>query len=86
MLDTLVVVYPGWEGVPGVGIPGWGLGGSVGGLYRYPGPASPRAIFSTILASGPYPRPNEGNSRVFHEVSQDGSRMGPDMGPDMASE
>ena len=58
-------------GVPGVGT-GWvyreGYWEGYTGTHQDP----PRTIFNHILASGPYPRPNEGNSSVFHEVSRMG--------------
>ena len=55
----------GGRGVPGV----WDEGGYREGLYRVlPGP-SHGPIFSHILASGPYPRPNKALFTGFHEVS-----------------
>ena len=58
---------PGGGGVPGV----WDdwVGGWVGYTGVLPG-TLPGPIFSTNLASGPYPRPYEGNSPGFDEVSQ----------------
>ena len=53
-------VYPGW---------GMGLGGSVGGLYRYPGPASNIPIFSHILASKPTYGQMKAILMVLDEVS-----------------
>ena len=49
------------------------------GLYRYPPSPVPGSHIELILATGPYLRPNEGNSTWFNEVSQTGSRNGPDM-------
>ena len=57
----------GGEGVPGVVHAGWVAGRAIPVYY----PATlPVPIFSHILASKPYPGPNEGNSRLFYEVSQ----------------
>ena len=58
---------------------GGGLGGCRVGVYRggywegYTGSPDtlPGPIFSLILASGPYLRPNESKSKVIYEVSQD---------------
>ena len=48
-----------------------------GGCYTGTHPVLPPGpIFNLILASGPYPRPNEQVSQVNDEVSQIGSRYG----------
>ena len=47
---------------------GWVLGGCYTGTQSQ---TLRMTIFSHIPASEPYPRPNEANSEVFHEVSQD---------------
>ena len=49
--------------------PGCRLGGSRGGLYRYPARTIPGAHIEHNLASGPYLRPNEGEFSTFNEVS-----------------
>ena len=51
--------------------PGWGTGGwYLGGLYRVLPGTHPGPIFSLNLASGPYPRPYEGQFSGNDEVSQ----------------
>ena len=55
--------------------PGWGMGGYLGGLYRYPSQDHPRTHIYTIFSLRPYPRPNEGVSQLFDEVSKIGSRI-----------
>ena len=63
--------------------PGYGDDGWAGGvLYRYPPTAIPGSHIELNLASEPYPRPNEGNSHVFDEVSQMGLRWVSDMASD----
>ena len=58
--------------------PGWGSWVGAGGvLYRYPARTVPGPIFSHILATKAYLRPNEGNSMRNDEVSEIGSRKGP---------
>ena len=57
---------------------GWGPGGYREGLYRVTHQTVPGPIFSHILGSEPYPRPNEGNFSIFNEVSEIGLRMGPE--------
>ena len=54
----------------GAGVYPGGRVGPGGVLYRYPVPGSHIPIFSHILALRAYPRPNEGNSQLFSEVSQ----------------
>ena len=56
-------VYPGW--CRGGVYPGWGWEGYTG---YYPGPI-PGTHIELILASEPYPRPNEGKFKVIDEVS-----------------
>ena len=62
--------------VPGGVYPGCGTGvvreGAIPGTSLDP----PGPIFSHIPASGPYPRPYEGNSSTFNEVSEIRSRIG----------
>ena len=53
-----------------------GMEGGWGGLYRYPHQPIPGPIFSIYLALRAYPRPNEGNSMLFYEVSMRFPRMG----------
>ena len=66
------------RGVPGV----VGMVGTGEGLYRYPTSTLPGPLFSHIPALRPYPRPNEVNSKVFHEVSQIGSSDGLRIDPE----
>ena len=54
---------------------GWVVGGAIPVPTRYPY----LPVFSHILALRPYPRPNEGISEVFHEVSEIGSRNDPEL-------
>ena len=59
------------RGVPGV-VGGWvGTGRAIPVPNQHP----PGPIFNLFPGRRPYPRPNEGNSRGFHEVSQKGSRI-----------
>ena len=69
-------VYTSRSLVRGGGVPGVGMTGVAGGLYRYPTHPYHIPVFSHILALRPYLRPNEGNSELFSEVSEIGSRIG----------
>ena len=60
-----------------------GDGWVLGGLYRVPTRPVPVPVFSHILALRPYPRPYEGRIKVFHEVSQTGSRNGSRIDPEL---
>ena len=62
-----------------MGSTGEGLGGYLGGLYRYPARTSLISDIEVRTERYPYPRPNEGNSQLNDEVPQMGLRMGPDM-------
>ena len=71
----------------GRGVPG--VGDTVGGWEGYTGyypPAIPVPTFNHILRLEPYPRPNEGLSEEYDEVSQIWPQNGPRMSSDMASE
>ena len=68
----------GREGVPGVWDGGWVLEG----LYRVPTSTLQDPIFSHILASGPYLRPNEGKSGYFYEVPQIWPQIWPQNDPE----
>ena len=61
----VAVVQGGGRCTRGSGDRGRGREGYTG---TQPGPV-PVPIFSHIPEAGPYPRPNEGNSKVFDEVS-----------------
>ena len=76
MPDTLVVVYPGWEGVPGV-VGGVGTGWVGWRAIPVPAQAPSQDPYLTYLRLRAYLRPNEGNFRGFTEVSEIGSRKGP---------
>ena len=52
-----------------------GPGGYLGGAIPVPARTLPGPIFSRILASEPYPRPNEAFFTGFYEVSKIGSRI-----------
>ena len=57
--------------------PGYGdEGGRWEGYTGYYPPTVPGSHIEHNLAIRPYPRPYEGNLRLFNEVSQDGSRIG----------
>ena len=45
------------------------------GYYPVPSQTLPGPIFSLLLASEPYLRPNEGLFSIFYEVSEIGSRI-----------
>ena len=68
-----------WGGVPGV----WDWVGAWEGYTGVLPSTLPGPHIELILASGPYPRPNEAKYTVFNEVSQDGSRKGPRKGPEL---
>ena len=61
---------------------GMGLGGSGRVLYRYPTQPSQDPHLTIFLRLRPYPRPNEGISQVYDEVSQTGSRIGSRIDPE----
>ena len=63
--------------------PGWGMEEGWEGLYRYPTRTLPVPIVSLFLRLEPYLRPNEGNSRHFHEVSEIGSRIDLNIDPEL---
>ena len=78
-------VYPvvqGWGGVPGVVGSGGYREGLYRVLYRYPARTLNNRDLRVRSERYPYPRPNEGNSRLIDEVSQDGSRMGLEWVPE----
>ena len=70
----------------------WGRGGVYPGYgdgrvgwegYTGTHPATvPGSHIQSISGLKPYPRPNEGKSKVFSEVSEIGSRKGPDRVPE----
>ena len=62
--------------------PGYGTGWVPGGAIPVPTQYCPRTHISHISGYKPYPRPNEGELRLFHEVSQMGPRMGLEWVPE----
>ena len=69
---TVRLPLPAGEGCTRGGGTGGGAGRAIPGTTQ----ALPGTHIQSYLAIKPYLRPNEGNSHVFHEVSQDGSKNG----------
>ena len=73
-----MVQQVGREGVPGV----WDEGGWREGLYRVLPRPHPGTHIQSYSGLRPYLRPYEGNSRLFDEVSQTGSRIDSELTSD----